>query len=38
MFEVSLKKGVEPYSSNVGPVVQQVETSRNGNRMTYESM
>ena len=38
MIEESLKKGVEPYSSNVGPVVQQVETSENGNKMTYESM
>ena len=38
MFEESLKNQEEPQSSDMGPVVQQVEINENGNRMTYEGM
>ena len=38
MFEESLKNQEEPHSSDMVPVVQQVEISENGNRMTYEGM
>ena len=38
MFEESLKNQEEPNSSDMGPVVQQVEIGKNGNRMTYEGM
>ena len=38
MFEESLKNQEEPHSSDMGPVVQQVQIGKNGNRMTYEGM